>query len=169
VNPAPPDIRRARAGDFPAIWRIFHAVVASGDSYAYAPTTTEDDARRVWTGAPAVAYVALLDGAVVGTYSMRPNQPVLGDHVANCGYMTAPQARGRGVATAMCAHSLDAARGAGYAAMQFNCVVATNLVAIRLWRRHGFVVVGTVPRAFRHATLGPTDVLVMHRFLQPQP
>jgi ribosomal protein S18 acetylase RimI-like enzyme len=79
--------------------------------------------------------------------------------------MTAPQARGRGVAAAQCAHSLAAARDAGYTAMQFNCVVATNAVAIRLWQRHGFAVVGTVPRAFRHATLGPTDVLVMHRFL----
>ena len=102
---------------------------------------------------------------IVGTYTLRPNQPGLGDHVANCGYMTDPAFRGRGVASAMCAHSLATARDAGFAAMQFNFVVATNTGAIRLWQRHGFTIVGRVPAAFRHATLGPTDVLIMHRAL----
>jgi ribosomal protein S18 acetylase RimI-like enzyme len=102
---------------------------------------------------------------VVGAYCLRPNQTGLGDHVANAGYMVAPEARGRGIASAMCVHSLDAARAAGFEAMQFNFVATSNEGAVRLWQRHGFAIVGRVPGAFRHRRLGPTDVLVMHRFL----
>jgi ribosomal protein S18 acetylase RimI-like enzyme len=115
--------------------------------------------------APAVPHVAEDAGHVVGTYTLRPNQRGLGDHVANCSYMTHPDARGRGVADAMCAHSLDTARERGFRAMQFNFVVASNEAAVHLWQKHGFAIVGRVPGAFRHAQLGDVDVLVMHRAL----
>jgi ribosomal protein S18 acetylase RimI-like enzyme len=158
-------IRTANDTDFPGIWTIFQQVVAAGDSYAYSAKTTRQEARRIWTAAPAVAHVAEEGDRVVGTYTLKPNQPGLGDHVANCAYMTHPDARGRGIGGAMCEHSLAAAREHGYTAMQFNFVVATNESAIRLWQKHGFAVVGRVPGAFRHRLLGPTDVLIMHRTL----
>jgi GNAT superfamily N-acetyltransferase len=158
-------IRSATDTDFPGIWTIIQRVVAAGDSYAHTARTTRQEARRIWTAAPAVAHVADEGARVVGTYTLRPNQPGLGDHIANCAYMTHPDARGRGIGGAMCEHSLAAAREHGYTAMQFNFVVASNESAIRLWRKHGFAVVGRVPGAFRHRLLGPTDVLIMHRTL----
>jgi ribosomal protein S18 acetylase RimI-like enzyme len=96
---------------------------------------------------------------------LHPNQIGLGDHVANAGFLVDPGFRGRGVASAMCEHSLATARAAGYRAMQFNFVVSTNETAVRLWRRHGFEIVGRLPKAFRHATLGAVDALVMYRLL----
>jgi len=158
-------IRPALASDFADIWAIFHAVVAGGDTYAYAPETTMTEARRIWMDPPALPYVAEKSGRIVGTYALRPNQPGLGDHVANCGYMTHPEARGQGIGAALCAHSLQAARERGYTAMQFNFVVASNEGAIRLWQQHAFAIVGRVPGAFRHRSLGPVDVLLMHRQL----
>jgi len=165
VDRAALSIRPARPRDFAGIWAIFRAVVAGGDTYAYAPDTTMTEARRIWMDPPAVAFIAEQAGRIVGTYALRPNQPGLGDHVANCGYMTHPDARGRGVGSAMCEHSLAAARERGYTALQFNFVVASNEGAVRLWQKHGFEVVGLVPRAFRHRALGPVDVLIMHRAL----
>lgn len=79
--------------------------------------------------------------------------------------MTAPAAAGRGIASAMCRHSLDAARARGFRAMQFNFVVGSNERAVRLWQRHGFAVVGRLPQAFAHPRLGLVDALVMHRLL----
>jgi ribosomal protein S18 acetylase RimI-like enzyme len=102
---------------------------------------------------------------VLGTYFLRANQKGGGSHVANCGYITAARATGRGVARAMCAHSLDHARARGFQAMQFNFVVVTNERAVRLWQSFGFETVGRLPRVFRHPTLGLVDALVMHRVL----
>jgi len=159
------EIREIAADEFALVWPIFHAVVGAGETYAYDPAMGFEAARDLWTRPPARCFVARQDGAVVGAYCLRPNQQGLGDHVANAGYMVAPEARGRGIASAMCAHSLDAARAAGFQAMQFNFVAASNEGAVRLWQRHGFAIVGRVPAAFRHRRLGLTDVFVMHRFL----
>ncbi|HEY7637379.1 MAG TPA: GNAT family N-acetyltransferase [Gemmatimonadales bacterium] len=151
------------------MWPIFHAVISTGDTYAYSPDLTVDEARTIWTTPPARAFLAELDSTVVGTYCLRPNQPGLGDHVANAGYMVAPAARGQGIARALCEHSMQTARQAGFRAMQFNFVVSSNESAVRLWQSCGFRIVGQVPAAFRHHQRGPTDVFIMHRFLSPEP
>ncbi|MFC7607556.1 GNAT family N-acetyltransferase [Teichococcus aestuarii] len=97
---------------------------------------------------------------------LHPPQPGGGGaHVANCGYMTAAAATGRGVARAMCAHSLEHARARGYRAMQFNCVVSTNERAVRLWQAMGFEILARLPGAFRHPTAGEVDALVMFQAL----
>jgi ribosomal protein S18 acetylase RimI-like enzyme len=159
------EIREIGAGEFELVWPIFHAVVAAGDTYSYAPDTSFEEARAMWTSAPTRCFAAFLDGRAAGCYMLRPNQPGLGSHVANAGYMVAPQARGHGLAGKLCEHSLATARAAGFLAMQFNYVVSTNEVAVKLWQKHGFRIVGTVPKAFRHAQLGLVDVHVMHQFL----
>lgn len=153
------------AAGFDRLWPIFQVVIADGDTYAYPPGLDEASACAMWTAAPARCFVAERDGAVLGGYTLRPNQVGLGDHIANAGYMVAPSARGQGIASAMCEHSLDTARAAGFTAMQFNFVVSTNMTAVRLWLKHGFSIVGQVPGAFRHARLGPTDIYLMHRTL----
>ena len=102
---------------------------------------------------------------LVGTYLLRANQHGGGAHVCNCGYVTAPDVQGKGVAHAMCLHSLEHARVRGFRAMQFNFVVSTNTRAVALWERCGFEVVGRLPKAFAHPTLGEVDALVMHRTL----
>ena len=158
-------IREIGSSEFGLLWPIFHEVVAGGDTYSYPPETTFDEAQRLWTTNGARCFIALVDGACVGGYMLRANQPGLGDHVVNAGYMVAPAMRGRGIAGLMCEHSLERARAAGFKAMQFNFVVSSNEGAVRLWRKHGFAIVGRVPRAFRHERLGLVDVFVMYRDL----
>lgn len=158
-------IRRAEDADFDGIWEIFHAVVAQGDTYVYPTETTKEEARAIWMAPGLSTYVALLDGEVVGTYILKANQPGLGSHVANAGYMVRSDRAGRGIGRALCEHSLDEARRAGFLAMQFNAVVSTNEPAVALWRKMGFAVVGTVPKAFNHRRLGLVDLFIMYRFL----
>lgn len=158
-------VREIGADEFSRAWPIFRTVIAGGDTYSYPPDLSEAAARAMWTTPPSRCFFAERDGDVLGLYMLRPNQPGLGDHVANCGYMVSPQARGHGIASAMCEHSLAEARRSGFGAMQYNFVVSSNEGAVRLWQRHGFAIVGRVSGAFRHSTLGPTDVYVMHRFL----
>ena len=162
-------IRPAEPADADALWAILEPVIRAGETYAFPVSLSRSEALAFWQSPAHEVFVAESSGGVVGTYFMRPNQSGGGAHVANCGYMTAPSAAGRGVGGAMCAHSLVHAAVRGYRAMQFNFVVSTNERAVRLWRRHRFEVVGRLPGAFRHPTLGYVDVLVMFRFLEPQP
>jgi GNAT superfamily N-acetyltransferase len=158
-------IREIHAAEFPIVWPLFRSVIAAGDTYSYPPDLSREDAQALWTTPPSRTFVAERDDRVVGCYLLRPNQPGLGDHVANAGYMVAAEARGQGLASALCAHSMEQARRAGFTAMQFNFIVASNTTAVRLWQRHGFHPVGTGPGAFRLATPGATDIHTMHRTL----
>ena len=165
ARPAAPSvtIRTDTDADADALWAIMHPVIAAGDTYAFAPDMPRASALAAWHPPGGHTFVAELDGRLVGTYLLKANQPGLGSHVANCGYMVAPEARGRSIGEALCRHSLEAARSLGFRAMQFNAVVSTNRVAIALWQRCGFSIVGTVPGAFRHPTEGDVDIHVMHR------
>ena len=79
--------------------------------------------------------------------------------------MTLESARGRGVGRAMGERSLEVARAAGFAAMQFNMVVSSNEDALHLWRELGFDVVGTLPQVFERPDGTRVDAHVMHRLL----
>jgi len=155
------NIRPATADDDDAIWAILHPTFAAGETYPIPRDIGRAEALAYWRTPGHAVFVAEDAGAVVGTYYLRANQRGGGDHVANCGYMVAEAATGRGVARAMCQHSLAAARGRGFAAMQFNFVVSSNERAVRLWQACGFKIVGRLPQAFRHPALGPVDALVM--------
>lgn len=159
------EIRPATAADHDAIWRIFHAVVAPGDTYAFPPDIEREQALAAWFAPGIETFVALDAGVVVGTYTLKANQAGPGDHVANCAYMVDPEARRRGIGRAMAEHSLEAARARGFRAMQYNFVVSTNSGAVRLWQALGFTIVGTSPGAFRHPRHGDVDAYVMHRWL----
>jgi ribosomal protein S18 acetylase RimI-like enzyme len=158
-------IREITPEEFPLVWPIFQEVIGSGDTFALDPSTTFEAARRYWVTSPARAFAAFENGEVVGSSMVRPFQPGHGDHVANAGYMVASAHRRKGIARQLCMHSLEIARAAGFSAMVFGFVVASNEGAVRLWRECGFDVVGRVPKAFRHSKLGMVDTLVMHRFL----
>ena len=98
---------------------------------------------------------------MVGTYTLRPNQPGRGSHVATASYGVEGAARGLGVGRAMGSHSIARARAAGYRAIQFNFVVSTNTAAVRLWKDLGFEVLATLPGAYQHRQLGPVDAYLM--------
>jgi ribosomal protein S18 acetylase RimI-like enzyme len=158
-------IHPAADSDLDAIWSILEPVIRAGETYTLPRDMPRGAALAYWTDPAHEVFVAEEAGAILGTYFLQANQRGGGAHVANCGYMTATQATGRGVARAMCAHSLDLAREHGFRAMQFNFVVSTNVRAVRLWESIGFAIVGRLPQAFQHPTLGYVDALVMYRHL----
>ena len=152
--------------EWPKVWQLIEPVFRAGETYAFSPDISESEARKVWLEVPTATYIAKDDeGNAVGTYFIKPNQPGLGAHVCNCGYIVSENARGKGVASLMCEHSQSEARRLGFRAMQYNLVVTTNEGAVRLWQKLGFAIVGRLPRAFKHARLGYVDALVMYKQL----
>jgi len=159
-------IREAIDTDRDAIWKIFQATVAPGDVFVYDPNTPREEAEAYWFAKGTRTFAAEQEGKIIGSYVLRPNRPGLGDHVANAGFMVAPEARGLGVGRVMGEHALNEARQLGFRAMQFNFVISTNESAVHLWQELGFKIVGTLPGAFRHATKGFVDAYVMFRSLE---
>ncbi len=158
-------IRAATASDWPAIWKIFRSVVQRGDTYAFSPELDEKSALKIWFAPGAQVFVTDAERRVVGTFFVKPNQPGLGSHVANAGFMVDPEMHGAGIGRAMGEYALAWAKQQGYQAMQFNFVVSTNTGAVALWKKLGFTIIGTIPRGFHHAQLSYVDVYVMHREL----
>ena len=159
------EIRKALEADKPAIWQIIKSVIAGGDTYVFSLDSTEDEMMAYWFTPDKQNYVAELDGEIVGTFWLRANQPGLGSHVANAAYMVSPTAGGTGIGRQMAEYSLDEARRLGFAAMQFNFVVKSNTVAVKLWQSIGFEIIGEIPDAFDHHQDGFTNAYIMYRKL----
>ncbi|MGH3510490.1 MAG: GNAT family N-acetyltransferase [Nocardioidaceae bacterium] len=156
------EVRTANPEDWPEIWPFFHQVVEAGETYAYAPGLTSEEASRMWLQpAPSHAAVAVEHGRILGTATMGPNRPGRGSHIGTASFVVDPAVRRRGVGLALGEYVVDWHRRRGYQGIQFNAVVETNLAALELWRRLGFTVVGTIPGAFDHATKGYVGLCVM--------
>ena len=158
-------IRPAGKADWPAVLAIIAPVLAAGETYAVARDLDAEAVLAYWFNPSHEVFVAEEDGAILGTYYLMANRQGGGAHVANCGYITAAAAQGKGVARAMGEHSLARARERGFRSMQFNHVVSTNERAVALWQKLGFAIVGTLPRAFNHPVHGYVDAHVMFRDL----
>jgi len=156
-------IRRATADDATALWAMLEPVIRAGETYPLPRDMTREEALAYWLSDEKTVFVAEEDGVALGTYYIKANTTGGGAHVANCGYITSVAARGRGVASQMCAHSQEEARRQGYRAMQFNFVIATNTRAVSLWQHMGFEIIGTLPGAFAHPTEGYVDAHVMFK------
>jgi ribosomal protein S18 acetylase RimI-like enzyme len=153
--------------DWERVWAVLEPVFRAGDTYPFHPDISAEDAKTSWMSSPKSVFVAIdeLTGQLLGTYYLKPNHEGQASHICNCGYVVAESARGRGVASRMCEHSQTEAVSRGYRAMQYNLVVSTNERAVRLWKRMGFDIIGTIPEAFRHPRLGLVDAHIMHKAL----
>lgn len=158
-------IRPATRDDSGAIWAILEPIIRAGETYPLPRDMTRKAALAYWLSSLHTTYLAEDQTGALGTYYIRPNNSGGGAHVANCGYMVAADAQGKGIARAMCVHSLGQARSMGFAAMQFNFVVANNARAVALWEGMGFATVGRLPKAFDHPKDGMVDALVMFQTL----
>jgi len=156
-------IRPATSGDHEAIWAILEPMIRAGETYPLPRDMTREEAFAFWFSPEKEVLVWEEKGQVLGTYFLKANQQGGGAHVANCGYVTSTAAQGRGIARAMCLHSLERAKERGFRGMQFNFVVSCNTRAVKLWSSLGFETVGRLPEVFAHPKLGFVDAFVMFR------
>lgn len=158
-------IRDARDADKAAIWRIIREVIAGGNTYVFDPKSSESEMLGYWFTPDKHNYVAELGGEIVATFWLRAHNPGLGKHVGNAAYMVSPSAHGKGIGKKIGLWSLDEARRLGFESMQFNFVVKSNAVAVKLWQDIGFQIIGEIPDAMYHSTNGLTNAYIMYRKL----
>ena len=159
-------IREISKPEFESFWPTFSSVIQAQETYAFDPGMTLEEAFVLWCKTPLKTYAFVENNVVLGTYYIKPNAMGPSSHICNCGYMVASAARGKGIARKMCEHSQQKAIELGFEAMQFNNVVSTNEVAVRLWKTLGFTIIGTIPKAYKHAQLGLVDSYIMYKWLR---
>lgn len=151
--------------DFRQFWPEFQSIIQAQETYAYEPTMSYKEAFALWCVAPQVCFVAKEGETILGSYFLKANGMGPSSHICNCGYMVSSSARGKGVARALCEHSQGTGRSLGYTAMQFNAVVSTNTIAVKLWQKLGFAIVGTIPNAYKHGKMSYVNTYVMYKAL----
>ncbi|TAF77116.1 MAG: GNAT family N-acetyltransferase [Alphaproteobacteria bacterium] len=158
-------IRPLHDQDKQVITSLVRATIATGTTYPYNPNMSDVEAWELWTNPNNRVYVGCIGNKIVGTFYIRPNQPHLGAHICNAGFMVSSEVAGQGIGTQLGTYALQEAKALGYHAMQFNLVVATNHASIRIWEKLGFSTIGIVPEAFHHPEHGLTDALIMYKKL----
>jgi len=149
--------------DFESFWPVFKAIITAQETYAFDPDINFESAYNLWCLSPQKAYVIKENGLILGSYYIKPNASGPSSHISNCGYMVSPESRGKGIARKLCLHSQKIALDLGYSAMQFNSVVSSNEVAINLWKKLGYKIIGTIPKAYKHKKLGYVDSFIMYK------
>ncbi len=152
--------------DFESFWPVFKEIVLAQETYAFDPEIEFESAYSLWCLSPQKSFVIKDNGLILGSYYIKPNASGPSSHISNCGYMVSPQSRGKGIAQKLCLHSQQVAMELGYTAMQFNSVVSSNKIAIQLWEKLGYKIIGTIPKAYRHKQLGLIDSVIMHKHLR---
>jgi ribosomal protein S18 acetylase RimI-like enzyme len=159
------EIRKAIEADKEDVWKIIQAVISTGDSYTFAPDSPREKMLEFWFSEEKETYVGIVDNKILGTFFLKANQPDLGAHICNAGYMVSPNAKGKGIGRKLAEFSLPEAKRLGFKAMQFNFVVKSNEIAVKLWLSLGFEIIGEIPEAFQHQDLGLVNALIMYRKL----
>jgi L-amino acid N-acyltransferase YncA len=157
--------RLANLSDHEAVWQIISAVISTGDTYVFAPDSSKEKMLNYWFSTDKKTYVAEENNEILGTFYLKENQPDLGSHIVNAGYMVSEKARGKGLGQLMAKFSLDEARRLGFRGMQFNLVVKTNEKAVKLWLKLGFEIIGEIPDAYKHSSLGYVNSYIMYQKL----
>lgn len=159
-------IRLLKPSDHHQIIQILENIQEAGDSYFFINMSGQE-LLDYWLKPDFARFVFEIDGKVAGAYIVGPNPTAPGrfSGIANASYIVSNAFRGRGVGKNLALHSIDFAKQEGYTSMQFNRVVATNTAAVNLWQFLGFEIVGTVPKSFKHKTLGFVDSYIMYRAL----
>jgi GNAT superfamily N-acetyltransferase len=159
------DFRLANPTDHAALWEIIRPIVRKGGTYVFSPDSSEQEMIEYWLGTDKSTFVAEMDGKIVGTFYLKPNQPGLGNHVCNAGFMVDEKESGKSIGRQMGLFALEEAKKAGYLAMQFNFVISTNQAAVKLWQSLGFDIIGEIPEAYRHPEKGLVGAYVMYRMV----
>lgn len=157
------NILNATEIDFDEIWNIFQPILKKSGTYVYSPETTKNEAYSIWFDKTYDTYIAKVGDEVAGAYVIRPGHRDLGSHICNAAFIVADKFRGNGYGKTLGEHAINQAKKLGYKAMQFNYVVSSNHVAIDLWKKLGFAIVGTIPAAYNHPEKGYIDIHIMHR------
>ena len=85
---------------------------------------------------------------IVGLYILHPNNVGRCGHISNASYAVRKDKRGQHIGELLVKDCLIKAKELGFKILQFNAVVATNVSALKLYKKLGFIRLGVIPNGF---------------------
>jgi L-amino acid N-acyltransferase YncA len=160
----------ASARDIESLRRLYRVIVDEGTSYPHDRFPSDEEFQDYWIrGKHTVAvYLAdrVHDDRMLGAFYLKPNWPGRARHVANAGFIVAPEWRGKGLGGLLGMTMLQYARDLGYRSVLFNLVFSENVTARRLWQKLGFQELGIIPGAVLKNDGTFQDAIIMWRSLE---
>lgn len=127
---------------------IWNEVIEEGVSFPGDKILTETEAFTLFNQQTETICLKIGD-EIGGIYILHPNNDGRCSHISNASYAIANRFRGLGLGRVMVEDSIERAKKNGFIGLQFNAVVSTNYVAIRLYLSLGFKIIGTINNGFR--------------------
>lgn len=143
-------VRQYNEQDLAAMVRIWNEIVEEGIAFPQEDYLTESDGKLFFASQTysAVA-VDTISKKIFGLYILHPNNIGRCGHICNASYAVSYESRGLHIGEKLVVNSLVQAKKIGFGVMQFNAVVESNIHAKNLYKRLGFVQIGTIPEGFR--------------------
>ena len=142
------EIRKYMEKDIFAMVYIWNKVVEDGEAFP------QEDFLNDKTGADffaAQTYCGVADdnGKIVGLDILHPNNIGRCGHIANASYAVATDYSGEHIGEKLVKDCIVIGKEKGYRILQFNAVVASNIHALHLYHRLGFIKLGVIPQGFK--------------------
>jgi len=145
---------------------IWNEVVEEGVAFPQLDLLTESSGDKFFSeqSFTGIAYDAD-SNTIVGLYILHPNNVGRCGHICNTSYAVRKEYRGRGIGEKLVVHSMEKAKELGFKILQFNAVVKSNVRALRLYEKLGFVKLGTIPGGFLMKDGTYEDIILHYRIL----
>ena len=142
-------IREYERADAEAASALWDQVVEDGNAFPQTELLTEKTGdiffrEQSFTG---IAYQEE-DGGIVGLSILHPNNIGRCGHICNASYAVRRDKRGQHIGELLVKDCMSRAKELGFRILQFNAVVSSNTYALRLYKKLGFVQLGTIPDGF---------------------
>ncbi len=128
---------------------IWNQVVEDGVAFPQTEPLTEESGHAFFEE-QSFTGIACEEGSedVLGIYILHPNNVGRCGHICNASYAVRSDVRGKHIGEILVRHCMQKGRELGFRILQFNAVVSTNTYALRLYKKLGFVQLGTIPGGF---------------------
>ena len=143
-------IREFQEKDLKEMIEIWNTVVDDGVAFPQLERLDSNSGRAFFSeqSFTGVAYDEE-SGEIAGLYILHPNNIGRCGHICNASYAVKKSFRGMSIGEKLVVHCLAKAKDLDFRILQFNAVVKSNIVALKLYEKLGFTQLGTIPEGFR--------------------
>lgn len=158
-------IREFESKDVADMVRIWNQVVDEGVAFPQLDDLSLEEGEKFFSSQTYSAVAVDDNDNVKGLYILHPNNVGRVGHIANASYAVDDNCRGEHIGEQLVKDCLKQAKLHEYKILQFNAVVASNIHALHLYKRLGFVDLGIIPGGFKDKAGVFEDIHIMYHLL----